>query len=988
MAATMQANAVYDDHNGRIESPPLPRYESFDGSQYSGVGYDRESMVGVANGGYDRNSSAQNGGYDFRHPSGVPGGGPRQPAGSHQITLDTLVRTPQEDPVGLHMLYETAMLDSRPYEVLDISEVDALKKELVRLHQRIEAANRKLALETKVKEAAQNLQRLYSTGEKRADTPQSPDADGRRMRSGLVGRHHRSGSSGGGSGQTLHQAEDELAVSSKKVEDLQNEAKALGDRKTYVEQRLLRHTAGVLAAQSARITEEQANAQMQVNGHRQDTRLDYGLSPYAYAPDEFDGIRDILAGAAPSSISGRSLSSARHPSPRPDQQQDQMNSIQARLEELNNQLRQVITETSRIRGSVVGPDSELEDAKDEPNTRVGNRLARLQNNIHILENEQEGVRAHYSRLQDSAHMTVNAVEEQLENINGRLHHTLLLEADMQGGQTMREPPQATGHGYQRQLEYLNESLGTMEQILAQHRSELDKAREISDDAGRAIEDAQSKAFANAHKIDEYEATLGGLWEILQSDLGSDRKPSSISMEVDDRRSFSPLPSPLKEDFSLQAFSARVQHIFDRAQSAREQQEILRRQVQQQRELNGKSDAEKDRQLSELQTKHEGLVTEHEGLREAHARAESDAAQSRVELMNVTNEMESLKRTIESHHTERGELQSRHDLVAGEYKVVEEELVKAMAQREQAESEVAESRVELMNVMNEFEGLKKVVEQRQQERDEMAKHVQTAQAHAKGLEEQIEELEARVEEMSDDAMMSRAEAEARVREAEEKHGALTEQLAVSTKAKEEAETKHAETKEEMEGLESELIRLSTELAMAKAELEGAYGSRAERAKEAHSASLNAQLASLQSEHETLRSIHTATLAELEEMRKRALATDKTKNLQAELGEMTDAFTELTKESIELEKERQGLEDLIDGLRERCEVLEQQVADERVRWLGVKSPGAVSVNGAAVGANGEREATSTMVLRQEFKKMMREARAEGLRALRVSVFGFHQ
>ena len=165
MAATMQANAVYDDHNGRIESPPLPRYESFDGSQYSGVGYDRESMVGVANGGYDRNSSAQNGGYDFRHPSGVPGGGLRQPAGSHQITLDTLVRTPQEDPVGLHMLYETAMLDSRPYEVLDISEVDALKKELVRLHHRIEAANRKLALETKVKEAAQNLQRLYSTGE-------------------------------------------------------------------------------------------------------------------------------------------------------------------------------------------------------------------------------------------------------------------------------------------------------------------------------------------------------------------------------------------------------------------------------------------------------------------------------------------------------------------------------------------------------------------------------------------------------------------------------------------------------------------------------------------------------------------------------------------------------------------------------------------------------------------------------------------------------
>ena len=96
--------------------------------------------------------------------------------------------------------------------------------------------------------------------------------------------------------------------------------------------------------------------------------------------------------------------------------------------------------------------------------------------------------------------------------------------------------------------------------------------------------------------------------------------------------------------------------------------------------------------------------------------------------------------------------------------------------------------------------------------------------------------------------------------------------------------------------------------------------------------------------------------------------------------------MTKASIEYEKERENLENNIDGLRDRCETLETQLSDEKVKWLGVKSPGPPGSR-ESMGAS----STSTSVLKTEFKKMMRETRSENMKALRVSCSsvstGFH-
>ena len=104
------------------------------------------------------------------------------------------------------------------------------------------------------------------------------------------------------------------------------------------------------------------------------------------------------------------------------------------------------------------------------------------------------------------------------------------------------------------------------------------------------------------------------------------------------------------------------------------------------------------------------------------------------------------------------------------------------------------------------------------------------------------------------------------------------------------------------------------------------------------------------------------------------------LQKELKEIIEDYEIMTRASIDFEKERDQFEGLIDGLRDRCEALETQLSDERVKWLGVRSSGGLGRDGVP------SETTSTMILKNEFKKMMRDTRIDNMKALRVSVLSF--
>ena len=100
------------------------------------------------------------------------------------------------------------------------------------------------------------------------------------------------------------------------------------------------------------------------------------------------------------------------------------------------------------------------------------------------------------------------------------------------------------------------------------------------------------------------------------------------------------------------------------------------------------------------------------------------------------------------------------------------------------------------------------------------------------------------------------------------------------------------------------------------------------------------------------------------------------LEKELRETIDDYESMTKASIEFEKEREGFENIIDRLRDRCEQLETQINEERISWMGLSSPTSMSRDGTS-------ETTSTMVLKNEFKKMMRDTRLENIKILKVGL-----
>jgi hypothetical protein len=94
------------------------------------------------------------------------------------------------------------------------------------------------------------------------------------------------------------------------------------------------------------------------------------------------------------------------------------------------------------------------------------------------------------------------------------------------------------------------------------------------------------------------------------------------------------------------------------------------------------------------------------------------------------------------------------------------------------------------------------------------------------------------------------------------------------------------------------------------------------------------------------------------------------LQKELKETIAEYEVMTQQSIEDEKERERLEESSDTLQRRCEELENQLNEERVKSLGSRGPASPT------------DSTSTMVLRNEFRKMMRDTRAENMKVLKVS------
>ena len=230
-------------------------------------------------------------------------------------------------------------------------------------------------------------------------------------------------------------------------------------------------------------------------------------------------------------------------------------------------------------------------------------------------------------------------------------------------------------------------------------------------------------------------------------------------------------------------------------------------------------------------------------------------------------------------------------------------------------------------------------------------VQTLCSRAAGLSYELEsEREAR--HVTEEAQKSnRAQLLDQLQAAKDRHQQSEEDIDQARQEAKDAHQARSQLQAEHENLEAEVVRLQTEMTLAKAELDSVHGSKAQRAAEQESE------AKVQNDR-----------------------------LQRELRELVTEHEALTQQGIESEKEREKLESQIDQMRERLEGLEIKLNEERVHKMGRGSASSTAASTPASGPGGTskrtEDPTSLRVMRSEFKKMMRDARAEHFRGLKVS------
>lgn len=724
-----------------------------------------------------------------------------------------------KDPIQVHLLTETALSDSRGWEILSQEEVDDLKKQIQSLTVRIEQARANLAIQTKYRDAAIAMTKLYNSGKRVTVDPKAAE--------------------------TAMERQD----SERRCEDLASELFELEKSILEPQRKLFQHTAGILQLTHKASTKKTSPAGLLPNGipGSPDSLYTYtnGRNSLQFSGDDLDD-RSLYFPLDDSDGPGRSPKTDITIPPRsPVRQQtnqlrdevetlkkqsagqiDVIKKTERDLEDLNTQLRGLIIQVDPVENANYKP---VPSGESGPGELVNSQLEYLTEALSII---QEGQQAQQLRVTDSVRKSDNTAaslrqaEERLGDLNRQVHD-LITTSDAE----YPAPPEVTGLGLDEHLAWVDRSLPAL-------RMQLERATASS---------------AGAQQTEQIESVLTGLWDIIQSGYADIYRQREARKQVrlgkglpDDDDDVSADESfDFNETYSLTAFSAKVQWLFRQATGLKEQKSVLKRQIRQQREMNSRSDGEKDvdlrNKVEELQRTKNLLVFSEESAQQAKAQAE----ELQSKLTQALTDLDTLQNT-----------QTANDVAA---------------------ASVAQDQLRERN-----------------------SKVTSLEADNKALQDKLEILEAQLSSMTEQLK--------NVDTVKESTSDATRKLQEEIKAKD----------EELEQLNIMMIELKTEMTIAKAELEGAYGSRSERAAEAAALTKSQQVQGMQNQIDKLKDELAATVKELEDLTKETLASEKEKialegrldaaissrnSLETELGTLREKYnTEVTKLKEQLDEEK--------------------------------------------------------------------------------------
>lgn len=598
-----------------------------------------------------------------------------------------------KDPIQIHLLTETALTDSKEYQILPQEEVDDLKKQVQLMTQRVEATRSNLAIQAKYRDAALSMAKL-DTGA----THQDP----------------------------------ELEALEQKCEDLALELYSLEKKLLTPQRRLLEHTAGIL-----QLTHKASRRK----AAKQDGQMANGIpgSPeslytYSHSRNSFDAHGDDYFDDGMYGLDGadgpRRKNAIEIPMKSPVREETaqfnkSVSEMEVKLRNLNTTLRDIIVRFNP------GVNNEYDDPPPKlPNAKPGEML---------------------KAQMDYLETGLVAIQAEQESFTGAVGATL-------GG-----------------------SDTTMKSLWNVIRTDLENTKQRKDERKRARTD---------------------------KGLGDDEDASEDEFDT-------------TEDYSNAGFSARVQWLSSQAATLKEQRTVLKRQIKQQRELNNKSDAEKD---EEIARKHEEL----EESRQLHARAEHESTETQRMLADALAELDEAKATAASGHKAAAELQDREETI-----------------------ELLEKKIKKMS-------------------DETAG---VSSAHVTALEAELETHRTKVRD---------------------------------------TEKKLVENEDEIEQLNMTLAELKTEVTIARAELDGAYGSRAERAADVAALKNNAEIVKLTNQITKLKKELAGTVLDLENVTKETLGAEREKiELEGKLDHAQQSRISLEAEVKKLQEHMAKLQEELDG-----------------------------------------------------------------------------
>lgn len=776
--------------------------------------------------------------------------------------------------------------------------MDDLKKQCQTLTQRIEQTRANLAIQAKYRDAAISMSKLYSPNK-------SPDG----KRRSLLGNRNSGGDS-------AREADLERQASEKRCEELASELFSLEKRLMEPQRRLLEHTAGILQMthRAPKRPNQLPNGQPTVNGIPGSPESLYtytngrnsldppGDDPYfddrsLYLPlDQMDGqpgrprkntieipmkspVReqnnqlreesDRLKEEnkelrATSDAASLELEALRR------QNADQLKSIsytERKLEGLNERLRDIIVKFNPAKNAnYKKPPSGSTGSSErslEPGDLIASLLDYLQSGLTAAQQEQE-LQASESTRESEAAATAAAAslaqaEGRIEALNRQVQDVLRL-----ANPEHPSPPDASGSDLDGQLDYLQMSLRDIE-------NEVTKANDLS---------------GSRQKAEQVETVLTGLWDIIQTGYAgierkkAERRRTRIEMglgeDEDDISGDESLNT--NEPYSLQAFSTKVQWLYAQATSLKDQKSVLKRQIKQQRELNNKSDSEKElelkRKMDELQQTKDLLDN-----------TEREAKDAQEKLSRALQDLDTIQKTSSANQSQAA-------------KAAQDQLKERNAKIAALESS--------------------------------SKDLQGKLAKVDG---NLSSLQSQLKEAGDARKAAEASAEKLQKEAKAKDG-------------------------ELDRLNMTLAELKTEATIAKAELEGAYGSRAQRAAEAAALTKNSENSEMAAQVEKLKAELASTLKEFEDMTKETITAEKEK-LELE-GKLDDALAA----KASLETETRTLRQKLDAEVSR---LQEQLDGERLK-VGT--------------GQGSAPRAGASMLSEQFRATMKEERKKFQDEMRVS------